>query len=403
MGSRKRDAGEDREVRVMRRADTREAEGQRRDEVAESSAMARTRGQPAQGDAAATAADAWRLRPVDELTGEVLTPDEAAYRAVVRSDHEQGVIAIDATYYAQQDRIHEPLRREHGSLSPAQEWELTRPNSTTLRIPLREIGDPTRLPDGPDAVGAMEGIAVRFAHALCGPRAARVMHVLYAIANEPPNWRRPRITISLAELADRMGYARDERGVQRDYGRKELSRILLALHYTHVGLQRTADGASRGVLAPLLSRLEYSTREDVADLSPQQVFEQGLPDQVTVTIGWFDSLRDADGRPAHSYVRTLPPGWEAARGRSNRTGVSTVDNIRQHVAHYRKNARADSVELTRAVLLEQAGITNRNVTNANKSLRRALDALVAEATLRAYAPVPLPLRPTALISLHWDL
>jgi hypothetical protein len=46
-------------------------------------------------------------------------------------------------------------------------------------------------------------------------------------------------------------------------------------------------------MAPLISRLEYSTRENVADLSPQQVFERGLPDQVTVTIGWFGSLRDA--------------------------------------------------------------------------------------------------------------
>src|SRR5215470_12037111 len=75
-------------------------------------------------------ADAWQLREVDELTGEVLTPEEVAYRAVIRSDHEQGMMAIDSTYYAQQERIHEPLKREQGSLSQAQEWELRRGNST---------------------------------------------------------------------------------------------------------------------------------------------------------------------------------------------------------------------------------------------------------------------------------
>lgn len=345
-------------------------------------------------------ADAWRLRAVDELTGEVLTAEEAAYRAVMRSEYEQGLIAMDATYYAERERIHEPFSDAHGSLSAAQEWELTRENSTTLRIPLRDIGDPTRLPDGLDAV---EGVAVRFAHALCGPRAARVMHVLYAIANEPPNWRRPRFTVSLAELADRMGYTRDERGVHRDYSRKELSRILLALHYTHVGVQRTADGESRGVMAPLLSRLEYSTRENASGLSPQRVFELGLPDNVTVEIGWFSSLRDAEGHPVHAYVRVLPPARGTARGRSNRTGVSTIDNLRQQILQYRKTVRGTSIELARAVLLEQAGITNRNVTNASKSLRRALDALAAEGTLSTYGPVPLPLRPTELIYLRWEL
>src|SRR5438128_1979758 len=105
------------------------------------------RGRRPPGRTVELTADAWQLREVDELTGEVLTPEEVAYRAVIRSDHEQGMMAIDATYYAQQERIHEPLRREQGSLSPAQEWELRRSNSTTLRIPLREIGDPSSLPD----------------------------------------------------------------------------------------------------------------------------------------------------------------------------------------------------------------------------------------------------------------
>lgn len=344
-------------------------------------------------------ADTWQVRTVDELTGKMLTPDESAFRAVIRSDREQGVIAVDAVYYAQRDRIHEPLTRERGVVSGSQDWELARPNATTLRVPRRDVADPAQM-EGTDA---WEGLAVRFAHSLCGPRAALVMEHLYTIANEPPYWRRPRITISIAELADRMGYTRDERGVHRDHARKEISRILLALHYTHVGLQSTTDGESTGVISPLLAKLEYSTREDVADLSPQQVFERGLPDNVTVVIGWFGSIRDDDGHPMHSYVRTLAPTRSAARDRSNRSGASTIDSLRRHVLHYYKTVRGARVDLARTVLLEQAGITNRNVTNANKSLRRALDALVADGTLCAYEPLPLPLRPTDLISLHWNL
>ena len=285
----------------------------------------------------AAAADAWTVRPVDELTGQILSPNEAAFRAVVRSDHEQQLIAVDAAYYAQRDRIHEPLRHAQGVVLDSDDWEVSRTNATALRVPLRTVVDAERL-DDPESE-QWGSLAVRFARALCGPRAALVMEHLYAISNEPPYWRRPRLSISIAELADRLGYTRDARGVHRDHTRKEVSRILLALHFTHVALQSTADGESRGGFSPLISKLYYSTREDVADLSPREVFERGLPDQVSLEIGWYGSIRDDDGNPMQSYVRMLVPQRTSARGRSNRSGASTIDNLRRHIGGYQATIR----------------------------------------------------------------
>lgn len=342
----------------------------------------------------------WPLLPIDEQTGEPIAPEELAYRAEIRNDLAQGIIAVDATYHTQANAIHEPLEPEEdrGSLSVAHEYVISQSNKTMLSIPLPKIGNVSPLLERTDELAA---IAIRFARALCGPRGAVVMRELYTIANEPPNWRRPRFTVSISDLSDRLGYARDRRGVVRAEPRKEIARALLALHYTHIAAHRREDGGTVGRLAPLLAALEYKTKEDVSHLTPVEVFDQGLPDEVTVTIGWFDSLRTQEGLPGHSFVRVPRLVEGPARERRGRKGRSAVGSLRPQIVQYRRTVQEGHVSLTKAALLDMANIADRNNSQAAQTLTRALDTLVSEGTLVSYHPKPLPLSANGVITLSW--
>jgi len=341
--------------------------------------------------------DVWSIQPLDPKTGQPLTRLEAEYRIRVRAEHEQGLIAVDPLYHAAREAIHQPLLNEQGEFVD-NAWELRRANSTTLRVVFGQIGDVTRAEADPVT---LQHLAITIARAAIGDVAADLMKILYSYANDPPQWRRPEFTVHLTDLLDRMGYARDERNVHRSANRQRLSQALLALHYAHIGIQREDGEEHVGFIAPLLSSLEYRTREPVAHLTPAEVFAQGLPETVTVTINrrWY-RLRDADGGPTDEY--TLVPrhaptmiGGRARKGRRQ----TPLHMLQGYLVTCRPHVVDGSVELTRSALLEVAGVTDRNVTNATKTLARTLDRLCAAGVLAAYSPQPLPLDPSAYITL----
>jgi hypothetical protein len=341
--------------------------------------------------------EAWSIQPLDPKTGQPITPLEAAYRVRIRTEHEQGLIAVDPLYHAAREAIHQPLLNERGELVD-DAWELRRANSTTLRVLLDQIGDVKCAEMDPTA---LQQLAVTIARASIGDVAADLMKILYTYANDPPQWRRPEFTVHLTDLLDRMGYARDDRGVHRSANRKRVAMALLSLHYTHIGIQREEGQEHVGFIAPLLSSLEYRTREPVAHLTPAEVFAQGLPEVITVTINqqWY-RLRSADGRPTDEYVlipRHAPSaiGGRARKGRN----LTPVHMLQDYLAGCRPHVPDGRVELTRSALLTVAGITDRNVTNATKTLTRALERLCAAGSLAAYSPQPLPLDPSAYITL----
>ncbi len=341
--------------------------------------------------------DAWNITALDPKTGQPITEGERAFRVRIRAEHERGMIAVDPLYHAARDAIHQPLLNEQGEVVD-DAWELRRANSTTLRVVFGQIGDASKLEAQPEA---LQQIAVTIARAAIGDVAADLMKILYTYANDPPQWRRPEFTIHLTDLLDKMQYARDERGVHRSANRRRLSQALLALHYTHIGIQRE-DGDERvGFIAPLLSSLEYRTREPVSHLTPAEVFAQGLPDVVTVSINsrWY-RLRDAEGRAVDDYVlipRNEPTliGGRARKGRRR----TPLDLLRGYVTASQSHATDGRIALTRGAMLQVAGVTDRNVTNATKTLTRTIDRLCNEGVLRTYGPRPLPLDTEAYITL----
>jgi hypothetical protein len=342
--------------------------------------------------------EGWTILPADPLTGQLLDEAERAFRERIRAEAQEGLVGVDTLYLSAHRRIHQPLAGEQGEVS-GDGWILERPNHTTLRVAYSE---------GLEAA-ALADLAVTIARAAINDFAAEVMLTLFAIANDPPNWRRPQLTISLNDLLDRLGFRRDNRGVHRSDARKKLSTTLLSLHLMHIGVQQRArrrGAQSVGFIAPLLSSIAYATHDEIGNLSPIEVFRQGLPEMVSIHINplWYQGVRQPDGSPGAQYGllsrADLPQRGGRTRGGSRSVAVS---KLREYLLQYRQAVGPDQTHVTvaRRALLEITGITNRRADQANASLTRAITSMIEEDLLAGYRPQPLPLDPLGLITLSW--
>lgn len=342
----------------------------------------------------------WAILPADPLTGKLLDESERTFRERIRSEAQEGMVGIDTLYLSTRRTIHQPLADEQGEVS-GDGWILERPNNTTLRVAYSE---------GLESAALAEA-AVTIARAAINDFAAEVMLTLFGIANDPPNWRRPQLTISLNDLLDRLGFTRDNRGVHRSDARKRLSTTLLSLHLLHIGVQQRTKrrGAqSVGFIAPLLSAIAYATSEEIGHLSPIEVFRQGLPETVSIHINplWYQGVRQSDGSPGTAYSlvsrKELPQSGGRARGGSRSPATRL---LREYLLQYRRAAGPDQVSVTvaRMALLSIVGITNRRADQANASLLRAINSMIEEDLLEGYRPEPLPIEPLALVTLFWSV
>lgn len=340
----------------------------------------------------------WEITAIDPRTGQPLSQQEIDYRDQIRSEAAQGLIAVDPLYQARHRDIHQPIIDEHGKVVD-ENWELRRRNKITLRISFSQMGNVNLLEAAP---AKLEELAVTIAGKALGELAAEVMRQIYMLANDPPNWRLGELTIKLTDLLDRLKYERDSRGIHRSANRRRLSQTLLALQFTQIGLQREADGVSVGSLGSLISNLEYRTREAVIDLSPADVFAQGLPEDITVTLNprWY-RLRDADGTPLPGYA-LVPRTAIGAPGkrRRNERAVTPYIRLQNYLSSTEEHATRGTIILTREALLRQAGITDQRRRQATQTLAKVLERLCAEALLQSYTPKPLPVELTDYVTLN---
>jgi len=339
----------------------------------------------------------WASVVLDSEVGALLSEDEVAYRVQINDESELGLIGVSPLYHEFRQAIHQPtlaVGTVEGDL-----WELKRANKVGLRINLTEA----------DAV-TPEQAAVTIAHAFLGEYASRVMMHLYEISNDPPNYRSRSFPVRLSELLDRIGYSRDpKRGAHHTTNRRKLARTLLALQFTQVHVEQyrrgTASGKGRlvGFWAPLLASIKYDMPEELANLSAMERFDRGLPELLHITINdeWHNGLRDADGRPGYSYALAPRPAVLFARQQRRGGRPRVKDSVREYLQRCHSSANVTKMLVTRQVLLSAAGITDKNVTQAGKTLAKALDALIADGDVAGYAPSPLPLEPDASITLSW--
>jgi hypothetical protein len=173
-----------------------------------------------------------------------------------------------------------------------------------------------------------------------------------------------------------------------------LTRTLLALHLTHIGLQRHPQGRSIGFIAPLLSAVGYATQEDVSHLSPLEVFEQGLPEEIAVAINpvWYEGLRRRDGSAGDDYVlipRSLPKSSAGRHHPGQRSPV--VDLLREYFLRCQSATGEHEIRVSKQALLKIANIRDRNPRQAGRTLARGLVTLRQEGLVHTFRPDPLPL------------
>lgn len=330
----------------------------------------------------------------DVITGEPLSPDEINFRVQIDQESAAGFIAVDTRYASLRMEIHQPIVPADlpDSLNDDIPLTIRRPH-TALAL--------QQLPLNLDEPG-QQGVVELVRHA-AGEFPARVMHHLYAIANDPPNYRRNKFRVRVSDLLDRLGYARDRRGIHYSVNRTKLTRTLFALYLTSISVQGRTTGQGRksknyGFVANLLSTVGYLTSENVGELTVQGVFERGLPEIVEIEINprWYEGVRRDDMTPGRDYrLLPKPPAVEPRRGRrgpkpggAGRGQSRTADLLRAYIQRCKESTQTQRVLVERRTLLGHAGITNSNMSMAVTTLKKALTRLIEEGTLVAFTVKP---------------
>jgi hypothetical protein len=334
----------------------------------------------------------WSVHEVDQVSGGRLGNAELVYRRRIAAEAgAEGAFGVDNRYLQAQADIHQPLLDEQGRVAP-ERWELHRARTMVI-VPIPDVDDPQSVREA----------AVEIAKAALGPFAGELMLCLYALANDPPNWRTPAFTVSLNDLLDRMGYMRDAQGRHYSVNRSRISSTLLALHLTHVGIRHENAGRQQqAVVAPLLESVGYQAGEETQHLNIMEVFAQGLPDRVGVRIHqlWYDGLRSREGRPGIDY--TLIPRVPNRRGRSSATARSLPQVVlREYLARCQLDLHGKPLVIARERLVAIAGIQNARTGGSNRTLAKALDRLCVEGVIGGYEPQSLPTHPDAPITINW--
>jgi hypothetical protein len=230
-----------------------------------------------------------------------------------------------------------------------------------------------------------------------GAYGARVVHLLYEIANDPPYWRNPLITVETNDILDRLGLTRDKRGVHYSRNRETLRNVLNTAHGLEiVGEYTTWEGGVkvRKAMRKTVLSLIGATFDDGENsgLSTEELFQRGLPKTMQVRLNFYEGVRRPDGRLGNQYV--LMPRLVEPKKLSKASHSATHELLRSYLLFRYRQTRMKShtLTVTRQTAMEKANITNKNPRQATLTLRKALDKLVANGTIESYSAT-LPAKP----------
>ena len=230
-----------------------------------------------------------------------------------------------------------------------------------------------------------------------GAYGARVVHLLYEIANDPPYWRNPLITVETNDILDRLGLTRDKRGVHYSRNRETLRNVLNTAHGLEiVGEYTTWEGGVkvRKAMRKTVLSLIGATFDDGENsgLSTEELFQRGLPKTMQVRLNFYEGVRRPDGRLGNQYV--LMPRLVEPKKLSKASHSATHELLRSYLLFRYRQTRMKShtLTVTRQTAMEKANITNKNPRQATLTLRKALDKLVANGTIEGYS-ASLPAKP----------
>ncbi|MHB8626511.1 MAG: hypothetical protein ACYDBJ_03205 [Aggregatilineales bacterium] len=292
---------------------------------------------------------------------------------------EQPLIAVDKIYASKAVEIH----------TPPESWDFS---LGVLRADRRTIALQMKLPL--EVESSLIDNIIDMVRPFLGTFGARVVQLLYEVANDAPYYRNPVITLDSNEILDRLGLRRDERGIHRSKNRERLRDALNAAHaleivgeYTIQENDRTVRKAFyRTVLTIIGATFDA---EETASLSTLELRTRGLPKSLQIRLNFYDGIRSPDGKLNTHYV--LMPRMHDPQHLPKANYATTQERLRAFVLlHYRQNPDgARVIRVTRATIMEQAHITNKNRRMAATTLRKAFENLVKDGTIESYStPIP---------------
>jgi hypothetical protein len=343
---------------------------------------------------------------------ETLSPEEERLRHEIEADSKRGLIAMDTVYALYRPDIHR-FDKGEGSVQEDKLVIKRKSGKLSIQIPLPgfDQNEDSATTGDDESKRELAMVAVtEVARAALGDYAARVMHLLFEIANDYPHWRNPNITFSVNEFLDRLGYARDKRGIHYSKNRRYLMRTLAALAATPIAAERPVYDKGKEMRMVIIQALITSIRtlydndeEANASLSTWELFERGVAgDIMQVSIGqdWYEGVRRRDGSRGNNY--TLVPRVGNPKLLANPIHTRTEDRLENYLYTRCKELKYSklNISILRSTAMEKAGITTKNVTRATQILQKALDKLQDKGIIISYGPVPLPIRPIDSINVE---
>jgi hypothetical protein len=295
---------------------------------------------------------------------------------------QEALIAVDKLYAAKATEIH----------TPPSAWDL---QTGVISAQKRTVTLQMQLPlDYPQ--DTIDNI-IDLIRPYVGAYGARVVHLLYEIANDAPYWRNPLITIDSNELLDRLGAKRDTRGIHRSKNRELLRNVLNAAHGLEIVGEFTTweDGrpVRKAMRKTVLSLIGATfDADETHSLSTEELFERGLPKSMQIRLNFYEGVRRPDGRLGNQYV--LMPRLQDPKTLPKANYAATHELLRAYLLfRYRQTGmKSRTLTVTRQTALEKTNIRNKNARMATLTLRKALDRLVTDGTLESFTAV-LPAKP----------
>ena len=316
---------------------------------------------------------------------ETVTPHD---QSIIQNE---GLVAIDKIYASKATEIH----------TPAEVWNVKMGLITAQK---RSIALQLKLPLESDAAQIIIDNIIDLVRPYVGPYGARVIQLLYEIANDPPYWRNPLITVDTNDVLDRLGLKRDSRGFHYSRNRERLRDVLNIAHNLEIVWEFTVwekgEQARKTFYRTVLSLMgaTFDPKESQG-LSTLDLREHGLPKAIQLRLNFYDGVRRPDGRLGNQYVLMTriaePEKLMSAKfsGTHERLKAFLLFRYRQ------MQMTSRTIGITRQTALEKSNIKTKHITRATQILTKALEKLIADGTLDEFTAVPLKDRESFTITL----
>lgn len=312
----------------------------------------------------------------------------------------EALVAVDKLYVVKAPEIHSPTEKPSIKLGVANgQKQNASVEKQTISFEME-----VSLASAEMSADAIIDNIIDLIRPFVGPFGARVVRSLYEIANDAPYWRNPMITVETNDLLDRLGFKRSGLYHQNN-NRTRLRDVLNIAHGLEIVGEYPAwengKPVRKAFQRPVLSMIGATfDPTESKDLSTSELFQRGLPKTIQIRLNFYDGVRRPDGRLGSQYV-LMPHLASSAAALPSAYRSRTEERLRAYLLlRYRQdNMESKSLTITRGIALERAGITNKNVTRATQTLKRALDKLVEEGTVEQYSPIPLESRESFTITL----